>query len=414
MGCSNQARHPKHMTEHRIDPLAAYLSLVQSAQPACRVQRTDSASVRISSAQADSVMEVEIMVHQATRGGYGAWRYQPGRALAPHERAHAWVTLREPRAGGALIHHEVLCDPARFSALLQGWLLPQAAAPLTLTLPAQPAQPASMRTGPAHAARVDTEAALTLDVDAALLARLPDTAAAAAAATQLNADVASLQLSRVVQHWPRDVRGRLAARTSVLLAAYGPATRKRQPCLLISSAMPSKMPAWRLHLAQEFLYNPRHQWRSARWLWSADGAPPANKAQAQACALLGQGQISEACALYGVQLGERLRRLAAGQAFQRFEPVPADWGQELRDALYRLAPWRLLPGLQQIQAHLGAANQTPPKAGSWERKLFWFSGQRQQVRWGPGVRFAADGTPELDLLATASNEYFPQPDWFRY
>jgi hypothetical protein len=85
--------------------------------------------------------------------------------------------------------------------------------------------------------------------------------------------------------------------------------------------------------------------------------------------------------------------------------------QELRAALLQLAPWRLTAGLQRIQEHLIQANRKPPKPGSWERKLFWFSGQRQQARWGPGVRFNEDGKPVLDLIVTASNEHFPEPDW---
>lgn len=39
------------------------------------------------------------------------------------------------------------------------------------------------------------------------------------------------------------------------------------------------------------------------------------------------------------------------------------------------------------------------------------SGQREQMRWGLGVHFGASGAPELDLIATASNEHFPEPDW---
>ena len=97
--------------------------------------------------------------------------------------------------------------------------------------------------------------------------------------------------------------------------------------------------------------------------------------------------------------------------WQRFEPVPQAWADELRAALLQLAPWRLAAGLQRIQQQLSQSNRKPPKPGSWQRKLFWFSGQRQQVRWGLGAGLDAQGRPWLDLIATASNEHLPEPDW---
>jgi hypothetical protein len=77
---------------------------------------------------------------------------------------------------------------------------------------------------------------------------------------------------RLLQSWPRDDRGRLAARTTAVLAAYGPASRKRQPCLL---AIGHAVKYARLAIASivEFLYNCRHQWSDARWLWSSADAP---------------------------------------------------------------------------------------------------------------------------------------------
>ncbi len=200
-----------------------------------------------------------------------------------------------------------------------------------------------------------------------------------------------------------------------MLAAYGPATRQRQPCLLLSSLTATQMytstPSWTLHLSNEFLYNHRYQWSEARWLWTDELAPVADVDQAKAQALIAQGRISEACALYGVQLSRSVRLLAAQLPFQRFQVLPAAWPQELAVALWQLAPWRLAGGCQCIQDYLGQTNRKPPKPGSWERKLFWFSGQRQQVRYGLGIRQGAEGVPELDIIATASNEHFPEPDW---
>ena len=127
---------------------------------------------------------------------------------------------------------------------------------------------------------------------------------------------------RLVQSWPRDERGRLAARTTAILAAYGPATRKRQPCLLIRSAMQSKMPGWELLLSQEFLYNQRHQWSDSPWLWTAQPAPPTSRLEQQARKLMAQGKMGEACELCGVQLGEKCAGCPQAWAFSGLSLYP--------------------------------------------------------------------------------------------
>ena len=365
--------------------------------PDCQIESRDAAQTRITSSAAASAMEVELFVHHG--GGYSATRYEPSMVLDAEHRLHAWITLRD--AGGAVIHHEVTCNPQRVSQLLQEWRTAPEAALAQLTI-----KPVADR--PYIAWTEGSIPSINQNLDLSLLEKLADTALVQ---EQLKADVAALDPMRLVKAWPRDERGRLAARTTVVLAAYGPGTRKRQPCLLIQSVMQSKMPGWQLLLSSEFLGNQRHQWSDARWLWSAQEPPKDSAREHKARKLVAQGKISEACALYDIGLHERVRQLATGQPFQRFVPVPAPWPQELQAALLQLAPWRIAAGLQRIQQHLSEANRKPPKLGSWERKLFWFSGQRQQMRWGPGVRLDADGKPVLDLVLTASNEHFPEPDW---
>jgi hypothetical protein len=51
-------------------------------------------------------------------------------------------------------------------------------------------------------------------------------------------------------------------------------------------------------------------------------APKDSALERKARNLMAQGKVSEACALYGIELHERVRRLAAGQSFQRFSPAP--------------------------------------------------------------------------------------------
>ena len=364
--------------------------------PDCQAVRPDAATVHITSSAVAGTMDVDFFVHHSA---FSAIRYEEGMQLEASHRLHAWITLRD--ADRNVIHHEVSCSPARFAQLLHEWRAEPEAAPGQVSI-----QPIAISSTPDAASFSLPE--ITQDLNPVLLEQLAD---APLALEKFKADVAAINPTRLLAAWPRDERGRLAAKTTAVLAAYGPATRKRLPCLLIQSNMQSKMPGWQLRLSSEFLYNFRHQWSDARWLWSSEDAPKNTVLERKARKLIAQGQISEACALYGVQLHERVRRLAAGQAFQRFSQTPQAWAQELQAALLQLAPWRLAEGLQRIQDHLTQANRKPPKPGSWERKLFWFSGQRQQVRWGLGAGLDAQGKPWLDLIATASNEHLPEPDW---
>ena len=364
--------------------------------PDCQAVCKDVASARITSSSVAGTMDVDFFVHHSA---FSAIRYEEGMQLEATHRMHAWITLRN--ADGNVIHHEVSCSPARFAQLLHEWrTVPEAAPAQVILKPITVASPTDAIS--ASPPEIDR------DLNPALLDQLAD---ASQALENFKADVAAINPMRLLAAWPRDERGRLAAKITAVLAAYGPATRKRQPCLLIQSNMQSKMPGWQLRLSSEFLYNFRHQWSDARWIWSSEDAPQSTVLERKARKLIAQGKISEACALYDVQLHERVRRLAAGQSFQRFSQIPEAWTGELRAALLQLAPWRLAEGLQRIQNYLTQANRKPPKLGSWERKLFWFSGQRQQARWGLGVRFNEQGQPMLDLIATASNEHFPEPDW---
>jgi hypothetical protein len=367
--------------------------------PDCRAEHQDVARTRITSSVVAGCMEVEFFVHRNGNGAFSATRYEEAMQLGAEHRLHAWITLRD--AATEVIHHEVSCNPGRFAQLLHEWRTAPDAAPAQVTIRTTACTPSLAET----AARAPS---MGQDLNLGLLDQLADSQQAL---ERLQADVSAVDLMRLLQSWPRDDRGRLAARTTAVLAAYGPASRKRQPCLLARSVMQSNMPGWQLLLSSEFLYNCRHQWSDARWLWSSADAPKDAALERKARQLMAQGRISEACALYGVELHERVRRLSAGQSFQRFSPVPEPWVQELQAALLQLAPWRLTAGLQRIQEHLSQANRKPPKPGSWERKLFWFSGQRQQARWGPGVRLDKQGKPVLDLIVTASNEHFPEPDW---
>ncbi len=372
-----------------------------------RVARRQADGLVLESPKAEGQFEIDLWVHHLQTGGLSARRPAQGEILAQlpaHERLHLWVTVRDADGGHA--HHEVLCDTTRLRTLLHAWRTPMAATPAQCRLP--PSAPQAVAELPEG-----TSLPVEDPADLSLLAGLKDGDAASAQA-QLRADLARLDMQRVAQHWPRDARGRPAAKTTALLAAYGPPVTvlRRQPCLLITSAGVRDMPRWRLQLSAEFRENHRHQWDAAPWLWARDTpAPNAHQQEEQARALIAQGYLSEACPLFDVALGDGVLRLAAGLPLTRFAMARPDWADALRVGLQQLAPWHLAGGLARIQARLEAANRKPPRPGSWSRKLFWLPGQRSASRLGLGVRQGAHGGPLLDVIDTASNALFPAPDW---
>ena len=391
------------------DLLDDWTALLAKYFPQCQLQRRDCATaVIVAPAETNTSerLEIDVFVHHLHNGALDAIRYQEGQTVGEGERLHGWITVRDAKAN--VIHHEVTCSAERFLQVMKDWLNAPQATPRELVVPAL-AKSGSTATK----AISGIEPRLDLDVDTSLLDVLADPATAL---SQLQSDMACVDLTRVIAHWPLDDRARLAPRTTAVIGAYGPPTRKRQPCLLLTSNGLRDMPSWRLHLSQEFLYNHRYQWVDAPWAWSRQYVEPelsdeASATIAQARRLLAEGKIEKACALYGIHIDDRVRRLAAGLPLARFMSLPEVWPGELADALRQLAPWRLAGGLARVQAHLTAANKKPPKPGSWDRKFFWFSGQPQQSRGGLGIRIGANGAPELDIISTASNEHFPNPDW---
>ena len=402
---------------HQPDPLLNLTQLkteVLAQHPDLRLTRDEAHDLSFASSRVSGSFALELWVHHLQSGGLSARRPHAHEDLAQLpdcERLHLWVTVRD--AAGAYVHHQVLCDAQGLHALLQAWREPMAPTPDGLRIAAKPAPAArKTQTAPETPTPVCDASALRSRDEVLASPLLADMAPADI--DQLRTDLARVDPQQLARHWPRDARGRLAAKTMALLVAYGPpvTANQRQPCLLISSAGVRDMPCWQLQLSGEFRENQRLQWDATPWLWARDATPPAEPPHAaQARALIAQGRIDEACALCDVSLGESLRRLAAGLPLSRFDRVNPDWVDELHAALRQLAPWALAGGLARIQQRLAAANRKPPQPGSWSRKLLWFSGQRSQSRLGLGVRQGAHGGPELDVIATASNAWFAAPDW---
>lgn len=386
--------------------LDEWQALLAQRFPACEMRRKDIATAFIDApvgADQPGEMKIDVFVHDVNAHGLSAWRLEEGRKIGEDERAHGWISISD--ASGRKLHYEATCSVERFGQVLDQWLSPMREPPLALVVATSSAKASKTR----KAAASFTPPRIERDESTQLQQALPD---AAPSMEQLKRHLSQVDLSTIEKHWPRDEQGRLMPRTNAVLAAYGAPTRKRQPCLLLTSGTQREMPIWRLRLSSEFLHNHRHRWVDAPWMWSAVATEPALDEKARSARdLIAQGLVGQACDLYGVHASRSVRLLAAGLPFQKYLRLNASWPEELQVALRQLAPWRIAAGLDRIQSYLEAANKKPPKPGSWERKLFWFSGQTTQVRYGLGVRIAGDGKPELDVIATASNEHFPDADW---
>lgn len=381
--------------------------------PACHMQRKDIATAMLvapAGADQPGELKIDVFVHSQNAHGLEAWRLEEGRAIAEDQRAHGWISISDARGGKR--HFEVTCSSQRFVQIVREWLAPPCEPPAELKIPATATEPAPLRK--ARKAPALNEPRIEREPSAESLQLLQALPNAQQALAQFDAHLSQLEISSIEAHWPRDEQGRYLPRTTAVLSAYGPVTRKRQPCLLLTSGTQREMPFWRLRLSNEFVHNHRHQWMDAPWMWSAGIQAPALDEYEKAVRtqkLIDQGLVGQAYDLYGIHISRNVRLLAVDLPFQKFARLHAAWPEELRAAMRQLAPWRIATGLASIQRYLEAANKKPPKPGSWERKLFWFSGQTTQVRYGLGVRIASDGKPELDIIATASNEHFPEVNW---
>lgn len=395
-------------TAQHAQPLEIVKNLFKKRYPKCRIEyASDGSFAQVYSPIGDETMHIDVFIHHTTSGNTSAYRYKSGMEIPSDEKIHYWISIQDKNH--QTLYHKVTCCLESLRLLINNWLTPSAF--LEKRLRVTPPDTATCKT-PAtiHGhLKEEVDTSLLENLDAPLL----DTETAL---QQLKIDIAAIDLQKVLQHWPRDSRGRITLRTTVILNAYDPATRKRQPVLCLTSASKQQAePELQLKLSMEFLYNHRYQWKDTRWLWTQKTAEKKATVDIQhARKYLSSGCIEDACDLFNIKLDESVRRLAAGLPITRFEQPSCEWQKMLIAALCQLAPWKLQEGLARIQTYLTAANKKPPKPGSWERKLFWFPHQQQSAKQGLGIRFNREGAAELFIICTASNEYFPEPDWFDY
>ncbi|WP_255576169.1 hypothetical protein [Comamonas sp. Y33R10-2] len=191
--------------------------------PGCLIEPQDAATTRITHSAVDGDIEIVMFTHH---GAFSATRYEEGMLLDTNQRLHAWINVRN--AASELVHHEITCSPERLAAFLDEWHMPPEPAPATTTLKTIADNPDKLLTEGIFDA-------IEYRVELNLLEKLPD---APQVLEQLKQDLARLDGTRLASFWPRDARGRLAPRTTIILAAYGPATRKR-PALTHSKLKPA-------------------------------------------------------------------------------------------------------------------------------------------------------------------------------
>lgn len=286
----------------------------------------------------------------------------------------------EPIGGGAIgaTAHLRSPDPAAVAEAIAEW----ATRPLRLPLP-KPAAPAERR-------KRTQERVRKAQADAAAPPVLRDAGYLAVADPAL-----------IAYHFPRDRRGRMLGKATVLLEILefgSPGKRSRCRFLRLTGGV------FESFISDQFVENQDHRWHLQSWRWRRDAAVTPEQrwgvtdmnAAAAAAADLEAGRIVEGFEAFGVELGAGLVKILAGQPL---DPVNADlagrWGTVAMEELAAAAPWRL-----------GSL------AGKTWIRLFGLGGSGAQVR--PVVALGLrDRVPTVDFAALGSNRRLAREDWER-
>jgi len=385
------------------DPLAPLKGLI-AEQVGVVVEWDGCGAVTLSRAESPTRIVIDLFWHKT---GFDATRYQGG--TPEGALLHYWVSWIAPGTRRDSKRFRICHNLQQVADELAAWASPVPEVPAVVTV--ESAAPALrqpwLNMPPAPEPRVSSS--------------VLDEAARAA----LDRDLGCLDWPRLVAHWPVAVDGSPMLKTRVLLAAYGPPTSRRQPCLMVCGAdtkrdmklaLSGQPGGFTITVTDEFADNQSDSWAARRSWWT--GIPePAEPPLADQCrALLAEGEFSQACDRAGVELGDLLRHAAAGSTltgssvthYVDFNPT---WVPVLHAALARLGPWLLADGLARVEARLAASNKKPLKRSTWSRRLVDFPGQSQQRKLGLHAELTPDGQPCLDIDASASNARLPLSDW---
>jgi hypothetical protein len=279
-----------------------------------------------------------------------------------------------------------------------------------------------------------------------------------ASAAAVRADLAGLRAERIRAAFPSDPRGRLAVKSTVLLAAYEAAEtapKDRELCLVLRGPLRRSDPQ-EIRAVLEWLIpqNQDHCWVRERWHWHDNGmaesatrwgapvpvedlaanrltireltkrvtADPDDSRSRSALAMLLQesGKLLESLELYGVEIDGDLKRLCGGQKI--YPPAccaHADekWMDRLREWMRACAPWKLAEAARQESRRIAewAAKKKGRKPRQPLLKLLIFPGQHH-LRKACLVLTSRDlegNNPRLEIQATASNARLHESAWKR-
>jgi len=233
-------------------------------------------------------------------------------------------------------------------------------------------------------------------------------------------DIGQMNWEKILANYPADDDGETVIKARILLAAYGPATQKRQPCLILTgpetkkelkAAQLGQAGGFQLTVSQEYYENHDHSWARTRWLWTDERQPEPTEMETGCRALMREGRVSEACALAGVTLGEPVIRYAGGLPVTRAERPNPEWAEFLRSTLARLAPWKLAEALSAVEERISRANMKAPVRGKWMRRIADFPHQSWQSKLGLQASLCKEGGVLLSLDSSSSNARLPWTDW---
>lgn len=159
-----------------------------------------------------------------------------------------------------------------------------------------------------------------------------------------SSDLASLEPIRLLQHFPADDRGRLAARTEVVLSWLGPAPTKKTQRALVARSPKGTAPAPIAIDVAEVRANAEHVWHDLRWRWILEPEPARDPRVAQCLELFARGELVEALSLFAIRVGEDVRRIIGGHRISApgYE-VECDhaWTETVIATIRGCAPWAI-------------------------------------------------------------------------
>jgi hypothetical protein len=256
---------------------------------------------------------------------------------------------------------------------------------------------------------VNQTPSLKTDIDEALLDLL-----SLCEQSDLRDIIAGIDIHRVVTTWPRDTKGRLQPKQRALIEAFGDEVplAKRQPCLLVCSGLTlASAPSFTVSLSSEFRGNQRRDWRQARERWTTDGQAEQPASAADQRTLISQGRIEVALRSAGVKIHDGLRLLLSTGSVSPQQPPNTAWQEEARQVLLAIAPWKLDTSADRIHDEHEIGRKTDLAYDGWQRKMYVFSRQTGQSKYGIGLRRNQVARLELCLFPTSSNMWVPEADW---